>query len=128
MVPVWAGALAGLVSGALALGIAQLIAGFIRPETSPVVAVGNATVDLAPAPLKEFAISNFGSNDKIVLVGGVLVVLAVISAGLGVVSRRSLLYGRLGLAGFGVVGLAAVLTRPGAGVVDVVPTLVGVRF
>ncbi|MGW2152804.1 molybdopterin-dependent oxidoreductase [Nonomuraea sp. NPDC001699] len=125
-VPAWAGALAGLTAGALALGIAQLVAGFAGPETFPVVAVGDTAVDLTPAPVKDFAINTFGENDKTVLVGGVLVVLAGIAAVIGVLARRRLLYGYVGLAGFGVVGAVAVLTRPGAGAVDVLPTVVGV--
>ncbi|MEO3871900.1 molybdopterin-dependent oxidoreductase [Nonomuraea sp. B12E4] len=126
MVPVWAGALAGLVSGGVALGIAQLVAGVVGPETFPVVAVGDLTVDLTPAPLKEFAIRTFGENDKAVLVGGVLVVLAGIAAVIGILARRTLAYGYAGLAAFGVVGLLAVLTRPDAGVLDALPTVLGV--
>ncbi|MER6580053.1 molybdopterin-dependent oxidoreductase [Nonomuraea sp. NPDC001023] len=124
--PAWASALAGLTAGALALGIAQLVAGFAGPETFPVVAVGDAAVDLTPAPVKDFAINTFGENDKIVLVGGVLVVLAGIAAVIGVLARRRLAYGYAGLALFGVVGVAAVLTRPGAGAADVLPTVAGV--
>ncbi|MFI7416947.1 molybdopterin-dependent oxidoreductase [Nonomuraea sp. NPDC049684] len=125
-VPAWAGAVAGLTAGALALGIAQLVAGLIGPETFPVVAVGDAAVDLTPAPVKDFAINTFGENDKTVLVGGVLVVLAGIAAVVGVLARRRLAYGYAGLALFGVVGVAAVLTRPGAGAADVLPTVAGV--
>ncbi|SDJ62968.1 DMSO/TMAO reductase YedYZ, molybdopterin-dependent catalytic subunit [Nonomuraea jiangxiensis] len=126
MVPGWAGALAGLVSGGVALGMAQLVAGVVGPETSPVVAVGDAAVDLTPAPLKEFAIRTFGESDKTVLVGGVLVVLAVIAAAIGVLARRARAYGFAGLSAFGVIGLLAVLTRPDAGALDVLPTLIGV--
>ncbi|MFI6919213.1 molybdopterin-dependent oxidoreductase [Nonomuraea spiralis] len=125
-VPAWAGALAGLTAGALALGIAQLVAGFAGPATFPVVAVGDAAVDLTPAPVKDFAINTFGENDKTVLVGGVLVVLAGIAAVIGVLARRRLAYGFAGLAVFGVVGVVAVLTRPGARAADVLPTVVGV--
>lgn len=124
--PAWAGALAGLTAGALALGVAQLVAGFAGPETFPVVAVGDVVVDLTPAPVKEFAITTFGENDKAVLVGGVLVVLAGIAALIGVLARRRLAYGYAGLAAFGVIGAVAVLTRPGAGVAGVLPTVVGV--
>ncbi len=126
MVPAWAGALAGVVAGAVALGVAQLVAGLLNPKAFPVVAVGNVVVDNTPAWLKEFAISTFGSNDKTVLIAGVLVVLAVVAAAIGVLALRRLRYGLVGLGAFGVVGIAAVMTRPGAGVFDVVPTLVGV--
>ncbi|MGP4093909.1 molybdopterin-dependent oxidoreductase [Nonomuraea sp. KM90] len=126
MAPAWAGALAGLVSGGVALGIAQLVAGFVGPETFPVVAVGDATVDLTPAPVKDFAIRTFGENDKAVLVGGVLVVLAGVAALIGVLAWRRLAYGFAGLAAFGVIGALAVVTRPDAGLLDASPTVVGV--
>lgn len=125
-VPAWAGALAGLVSGGVALGVAQLVAGIVGPTTFPVVAVGDATVDLTPAPVKDFAIRTFGENDKAVLVGGVLVVLACVAALIGVVARGRVVVGYLGFAVFGVVGASAVVTRPDAGGLDVVPTVVGV--
>ncbi|GAA4510394.1 MULTISPECIES: molybdopterin-dependent oxidoreductase [Nonomuraea] len=124
--PVWAGALAGIVAGAVALGVAQLGAGLVRASSFPVLAVGDWVVDLSPAPLKEFAIRTFGENDKNVLIGGVLVVLTLIAAGIGVVARRRRAYGTAGLALFGVVGLVAVLTRPGATAADALPTLAGV--
>ncbi|GAA3117372.1 hypothetical protein GCM10017600_14250 [Streptosporangium carneum] len=122
----WAGALIGLVSGAVAVGVSLLVAGLVKASAFPVVAVGNAAVDLAPAEAKEFAIRTFGENDKNVLVAGILVVLAVIAAALGVLAVRALRYGLAGLAAFGVVGVLAVLTRPDAGPVDVAPTVVGV--
>ncbi|MFG1942407.1 molybdopterin-dependent oxidoreductase [Nonomuraea sp. NPDC048826] len=124
--PAWAGALAGIVAGAVALGVAQLGAGLVGAGSFPVVAVGDWVVDLSPAPLKEFAIRTFGENDKNVLVGGVLVVLTLIAAGIGVAARRRPVHGTAGLALFGVVGVAAVLTRPGAGFADALPTLAGV--
>ncbi|MET8987567.1 molybdopterin-dependent oxidoreductase [Nonomuraea wenchangensis] len=124
-VPDWAGALAGLTAGGVALGLAQLVAGLFGPQTSPVIAVGDGVVDLTPAPVKDFAITTFGENDKTVLVWGVLVLLAVVAAVIGVLARRRVAYGMVGLAAFAVVGLVAVVTRPGASVVDVLPTLAG---
>ncbi|NUW41570.1 molybdopterin-dependent oxidoreductase [Nonomuraea rhodomycinica] len=124
--PAWAGALAGLTAGAVALGVAQLAAGIVGPKTFPVVAVGDVVVDLTPPPVKDFAINAFGANDKTVLVGGVLVVLALIAAALGVAARRRPVYGDAGLLAFGAVGVLAVLTRPGAGAAWVVPTVAGV--
>lgn len=126
VVPAWAGALAGLVAAAVALGAAGLVAGIVRPEAFPVVAVGDATVDLTPAPVKDFAIATFGEYDKPVLIGGVLVMLAAVAGVIGVLARRRTAYGYAGLAAFGLVGVVAVLTRPGAGALDALPTLVGV--
>lgn len=126
VLPRWAGALVGVVAGGLALGVAYLVAAIVNPAAFPVVAVGNVAVDLTPAPLKEWAIRTFGESDKTVLVGGVLVVLVLVAALIGVVARRRVSYGQAGFALFGVVGLAAVLTRPDSSPLDVLPTIVGV--
>ncbi|MEV4012944.1 molybdopterin-dependent oxidoreductase [Nonomuraea angiospora] len=126
VVPAWARALMGLVTGGVALGIAQLVAAFAGAKSSPVVAVGDAAIDLTPAPVKDFAIRAFGENDKTVLIAGVLiVVLGGIAPLIGTLAMRRLAYGFAGLAVFAVIGLAAVLTRPDAGVLDALPTVVG---
>ena len=109
----------------VALGVGQLVAGIGRPQGSPVAAVGSAAIDHTPPPVKNFAISAFGSHDKTVLIIGILVVLAVFSAIIGVAAMRSLRYGYIGLAVFAVIGLAAALTRPDASPWDVLPTLIG---
>ncbi|MBE3013353.1 molybdopterin-dependent oxidoreductase [Microbispora sp. NEAU-D428] len=123
--PAWAAALTGLVAGAVALGAAQIVAGLIDPGAAPVVAVGGAMVDATPAGLKEWAIRSFGSNDKPVLLGGIVVVLALVAAGLGLLARRRTAYGTLGLALFGLVGAAAALSRPDAGAAHILPSLAG---
>ena len=119
------GAIAGILSGGLALAVGQLVAGLISSDSSPVVAVGQLSIDLTPPPVKDFAISAFGSHDKVVLVGGILVVLAIFAAVVGVLAMRRLAYGMTGLAIFALVGLIAALTRPGASAGDALPTLVG---
>ncbi|GIH60942.1 hypothetical protein Msi02_17590 [Microbispora siamensis] len=123
--PAWAAALTGLVAGAVALGAAQIVAGLIDPGAAPVVAVGGAIVDATPTGVKEWAIRAFGSNDKPVLLGGIVVVLALVAAGLGLLARRRTAYGTLGLALFGLVGAAAALSRPDAGAAHVLPSLAG---
>ncbi|GII56339.1 molybdopterin-binding protein [Planotetraspora thailandica] len=124
--PAWVAALIGVISGAVALGVAQLVAGLTNPDASPVIAVGGSMVDRTPAALKEWAIRTFGSNDKLVLISGIVVVLALIAAGLGVLSRRRVGYGMTGLLVFGLIGAAAAMTRPDAGSLDILPSLVGV--
>ncbi|MGP3954620.1 molybdopterin-dependent oxidoreductase [Nonomuraea sp. 3N208] len=107
--------------------MALLVAGFVRPEAFPVLAVADATIDLSPAPVVDFAKETLGFYDKPVLVGGVLVVLAGVAAAIGVLAMRRLAYGFVGLGGFGVVGVLAVVTRPdSAGGLDALPTVVGV--
>jgi len=115
----------GLLTAWVALGVAQLVAGIGRPQGSPVAAVGSLAIDNTPAPIKNFAIATFGSNDKKALVIGMLIVLAVLAAGIGVAAMRRLSYGYIGLGLFAVIGLAGALTRPNAEPVDVLPTLIG---
>jgi DMSO/TMAO reductase YedYZ molybdopterin-dependent catalytic subunit len=119
------GALAGILSAGLALGVAQLIAGVTSSTSSPVVAVGQLSIDFTPPFLKNFAISTFGANDKPVLVGGILLVLVLFAAEIGVLAVRRLSYGMIGLGIFVLVGLIAALTRPHAGASDALPTLIG---
>jgi DMSO/TMAO reductase YedYZ molybdopterin-dependent catalytic subunit len=119
------GAVAGILSGGLALGVAQLIAGLISSTSSPVVAVGGLSIDFTPPAVKNFAIRAFGAHDKVVLVGGILVVLAIFAAVIGMLAVRKLAWGMAGLGVFVLVGLIAALTRPGASVTDVAPTLIG---
>ena len=118
-------ALAGLLAAAVALGVGELVAGLVGPASSPVVAVGNAAITLTPESLKSFAIEQFGEDDKIVLIGGVLVVIALYALAVGLVSLRSRLVGFLGIALFGVIGVIAAVTRPAGGLLDGLPSLVG---
>ena len=89
------------------------------------LAVGQAAIDLTPQPVKDFAISTFGPNDKNALLVGILVILAAFAAVIGILAVRRLALGLAGLAAFACIGLAAALTRPNATAGYVVPTLVG---
>jgi DMSO/TMAO reductase YedYZ molybdopterin-dependent catalytic subunit len=119
------GVATGVITAFVALGVAQLVAGITGPQGSPVVAVGGAAIDNTPAPVKNFAISAFGANDKTVLVAGILVVLAVFAALIGVAAMRRLGYGLAGLGVFALIGLVAAATRPDFSPIDVVPVLIG---
>jgi DMSO/TMAO reductase YedYZ molybdopterin-dependent catalytic subunit len=119
------GMIAGLLAAFLAVGVGQFFAGITVPDASPVVAVGEASIDQTPPAVKNFAISAFGSNDKTVLVAGILAVLAIFAAVVGALAMRRLWYGMVGLACFAALGLAAALTRPTASPSYAVPTLAG---
>jgi len=119
------GALAGLLSGAIGVCVGFLVAGLTGPVGSPVVAVAELSIDLSPPPVKNFAIKEFGSHDKLVLQMGVLVVLAIFAVVIGSLAQRQLAYGMVGIGIFAVVGLIAAGTRPTSGPQDLLPTLVG---
>ncbi|GAB3593090.1 sulfite oxidase [Angustibacter peucedani] len=127
----WLAALAGLVAGAVTVGVGELLAalmlvtGFGSGQGSPVLAVGDAFVDRTPGPLKDFAVRTFGENDKLVLLASIGAVLVVLALAAGLVARRRLEAGLAVVVVLGLVALGAVVTRPSASPVDVLPTLVG---
>lgn len=109
-------ALVGILSVAAALGAGHLVAGLLSdPAASPFLAVGNAAVDRTPNPVKSFAISVFGSNDKIALLTGMAVVIAVVAAAAGIASRRRSWPGLAVVAALGLLGGLAVLEQASGG-------------
>lgn len=119
------GALVGLLSAGVAIGIGETVAALFRPASAPVLAVGNRFVRLTPETVKRWAIRTFGTNDKHVLLAGIYVVLAVFAIVIGVLALRRLAYGLAGIGVFAGLGVYAALTQPAAASSDVVPTLVG---
>ena len=115
----WPYAVCGLLAAVAGIAVGHLVAALVNPPASPVLAVGSAVVDLTPTPLKEWAISTFGTADKPLLVGTVSVVAALLAAGIGLLSRRRLTLALVLLVVLvGVSGFAA-LARPTAGQYDV---------
>ncbi len=118
-------ALAGLLAAAVALAVAQLVSALTGPSSAPVVAVGDTVITLVPEPVKQFAIRTFGENDKIALVAGVVVVVALYSLVIGVLSLRRRAVGIVGVALFGVLGALAAASRPAAEKLAWLPSVVG---
>jgi DMSO/TMAO reductase YedYZ molybdopterin-dependent catalytic subunit len=119
------GAICGLLTAAVAMGIAQLLAGFSIPQSSPVLAVGQAAIGLTPGPVEKWAVSSFGPDDKNVLLAGVWILLFAFAVVIGVLAIRRLALGLTGLAIFAAIGLAAALTRNNASAGYALPTLGG---
>jgi DMSO/TMAO reductase YedYZ molybdopterin-dependent catalytic subunit len=119
------GLVSGLLSGAVGICVAFLVAGLTGPVGSPVAAVAGLMVDRSPPGLKEFAIRQFGSNDKLVVQIGVIVMLGLFAAAIGVLARRRLGYGLAGVGVFAAVGMTAAGTRPTFAPTDLLPTLLG---
>ncbi|MFI5755820.1 molybdopterin-dependent oxidoreductase [Streptomyces sp. NPDC051569] len=119
------GALSGLITGLSALAVAELVAVAVRPEAGPVTAVGGAAIDLTPPWLKDFAVRNFGTNDKLVLRIGILAVLAVFAMGVGVIALRHRRVGSAAVLAFGALGAVAAVNRPDGGLPDAWPSVVG---
>jgi DMSO/TMAO reductase YedYZ molybdopterin-dependent catalytic subunit len=121
----WLAAVCGLLAAAVALGVAQLIAGFSAPNASPADAVGSVVINHTPLSVKVWATSAFGTNDKNALLVGVFVVVFVYAMVVGVLAARRLAYGFAGLALFAVIGIAAAVTRHGASPGYALPTVLG---
>ncbi|MFJ9544452.1 sulfite oxidase [Streptomyces sp. NPDC101225] len=120
------GALSGTLAGFAALAVAELVAGAVRPQAGPVVAVGGAAIDRTPAAVKDWAIRHFGTDDKLVLQLGILAVLEIFALLLGVVALRFRRTGAAGVLLFGAVGAVAATNRPDAtGVLDALPSTAG---
>lgn len=117
--------LAGILAAAIFLGVADLIAQLFGPASSPLVSLGSTIITLSPSWLQDFAISFFGSNNKLVLYLSMGVVGMILAALIGAVARRSL---RLGVALVAVVAailLMVVLLRPESSPLDALPTIIG---
>jgi hypothetical protein len=119
------GAIAGFLSAAVALGIANLVAAFVRPQASPVIAVGGAFIDRTPPALKNFAVEKFGENDKNMLLIGMYVTVAIIAIVVGMIAWRHVSVGVGGIGLFGLFGAFVAITRPESHTTDVIPSLVG---
>ncbi|PZO61476.1 MAG: oxidoreductase [Leifsonia xyli] len=116
----------GLVAAAAFLGIAEFGALLLGGAGSPLVAVGSAVIDLAPAGAKNLMVALFGTGDKVALFVLMTVLVAAISAGAGVLERARPPFGALVFAVGGVLALIAVSTRSGSGTFDGAPTVFGV--
>lgn len=124
----WA-AVSGVVSAVGAVVAGELLSGLLSPSLSPLAAVGGAVIDGLPPGVKDWAVALFGTADKAVFVLGMLLAVAAVGAFAGVLEQRRRFTGAAVIAVFGLVGLAAVLTRaqltPGAVPVPLAAALAG---
>ena len=112
----WLGfALLGAVAAGAALAVSELVAGAFPSAPSLVRTIGQRVIDVTPVPVVDWAIAMFGTNDKLVLVIGIVLVSLGIGALLGLLSRDRPGMAAAGFVLFGAVGFVAGLTDPLAG-------------
>ncbi len=116
-------ALFGVLATLVGMAAGHLVASLLNPASSPVLAVGSQVIDLTPTPMKEWAIRNFGSKDKAILIGSVLAGVLVLAAVAGLLARRRFRYGAGLLVVLVAVAAFTALNRPAAELVDAVPSL-----
>jgi DMSO/TMAO reductase YedYZ molybdopterin-dependent catalytic subunit len=119
------GWLIGVLSAAVAVGVGELVAAFVRPAASPIIAVGNRLIVLTPTSTKRSAIDSLGTNDKVILIACIYVLLALIGAFSGELALRRLGYGLIGIAAVGAFGVYCAWTANAARGTDIIPTIVG---
>ena len=112
-----AGAVAGFLGAAVVFGVANLSAAFVRPQASPITAVGGA--------LEHFAVQKFGENNQNMVVFGVYFTIALLAMAIGMVAWQRVWVGVLGMGLFGLVGAYIAVTRPGSQATDALPPIVG---
>ncbi|MGO2746966.1 molybdopterin-dependent oxidoreductase [Microbacterium sp.] len=120
----WA-ALTGLVSAGAGLAIAEATAVLIAAQSSPVLAIGSLTIDLAPPGVKDAVIALFGTGDKVFFVALLLAVLAVVAATAGLIERYRPPWGVMIFIALGVVAGVAVTTRSQSTWMWAAPTVIG---
>ncbi|WP_424215329.1 molybdopterin-dependent oxidoreductase [Streptomyces sp. BI20] len=115
--------LAGLAAAFAGICAGELLAPAIRPQAGPITAVGGALIDATPIGVKDWAVRTFGTADKPVLLGGILLALAAVGALAGLLAVRRPRPGIALAALIGLVGAGIAVGRPGAGVTDALPSL-----
>jgi DMSO/TMAO reductase YedYZ molybdopterin-dependent catalytic subunit len=105
-------ALAGAAAGAVAIAVGELIAGLVRDAPSLVTAVGSLVIALQPSGAKEWMVTLFGTNDKLVLNLAVLVGALLIALITGILAARRFQTGASILVAFGVLAAFASLQEP----------------
>ncbi len=121
--PHWYGAIAGVAAAAAALGAGEIVAAAVNARSSPLIAVGGVVIDKVPESGKQLAIRLFGTNDKLALEIGTVVVVCAVAALFGVLGRKRLWAGFAGFGVFGAIGVAAAMTRAGATIAWAAPAL-----
>ncbi|HKJ54766.1 MAG TPA: molybdopterin-dependent oxidoreductase [Nitriliruptoraceae bacterium] len=120
----WSSALAGIAAAAAGLGAAELVASLRPAWPSPVISIGDQVVDRVPQPVKQFAIDTFGTADKAVLLGGIVVVVAAVAAGIGILARTRRVLAVIATIALAAVAGIAALAGSSASALDLVPAVV----
>ena len=119
----WATGLAGVVAVGATLALLELAAGLVAGVPSLVSSVGEFFIPYTPEALKDWAIEQFGTSDKGVLVGGVVVVSLLLGGALGRAAERNPALPPAAFLGIGLFGLVAAAMTAGT---SLLPTVLAV--
>lgn len=111
---------AGVVAAGAALGLGELLAGAFESVASPLGSVGGLVVDNVPLGVERWAISVFGTADKVALAIGTVVIVLTIAWFVAVAALERFWTAIVVFVSFIAVGAAAGFGEPGAAVVPVI--------
>ncbi|MFB7722685.1 molybdopterin-dependent oxidoreductase [Nocardia sp. NPDC056100] len=115
----------GVAAAAVTLGVAEIVAVLISPDSTPLQAIGSLIVDHTPDGVREWVIGTFGTKDKLVLFISMGAV-AVLVAGLaGLAERVKRPIGSILFAAFGLLAIVAAVTRADSSWTWALPALLG---
>lgn len=117
-------ALSGLLSAGAAVAAGEVVAGAVRPASSPILVVGNRFVTLTPEWLKSFAIREFGTSDKTALLTGIYLTVGVLAVVIGLLTLRHIRYATMGMVLFGAVAIYCSFTTAAPHSSDFVPSAI----
>jgi DMSO/TMAO reductase YedYZ molybdopterin-dependent catalytic subunit len=118
-------ALAGILTGVAGLVTSQATVWALRATNSPVVAVASAVRDYTPGDLAVRLVHLVGHRDKPLLVGGTVVIVLAICAGIGVLTRRHPVLPDVAFFLLAVIGLASVARLDDSGTASGLAVVVG---
>jgi DMSO/TMAO reductase YedYZ molybdopterin-dependent catalytic subunit len=120
------GVAVGVLSTFAGLAVAEVVTGLDRGASSPILPVGQELIDATPRSVREWAIENFGTSDKAVLVLGTLFSLVVIGSIVGILAVKGRIMAAYAVTGaVGLIGVWAVLERPAPTFGKLLPPIAG---
>lgn len=121
----WPWAVSGLLAGFSGLATSYLAASWLDLRDSPVASVAELVIRKTPGKVAEQAIQTLGHKDKPFLVAGVLIILALAFAGIGLLARGSTGLAVVGFVVITGIGVVAASSEFHASTSSLVPLLVG---
>ncbi len=124
--------LAGALGAIAGIGLSELVAGVLGAP-SLLASIGAFVIDNQPAGAKDVAVTLFGTSDKLAFEILIILIAALVGAGLGVLAvRRSFALSAAGFGAFAIAGFFASLRSPAAApttamIVALVAAVVGVQ-
>jgi DMSO/TMAO reductase YedYZ molybdopterin-dependent catalytic subunit len=120
------GVVVGVLSTFAGLAVAEVMTGLYRGASSPILPVGQKVIDNTPTSVREWAIRNFGTSDKAVLILGTVFSLFVVGSIVGILAvRGKLLAAYIVTGAIGLIGMWAVLVRPAPTFGKLLPPIAG---